>query len=64
MQDALDLLEDAHATYASAPATIRKQLNRTMFAGVFLGPETDQIRSELNEPFASLTTAPGASGND
>ncbi len=64
IQDALDLLEDAHATYASAPATVRKQLNRAIFAGVFLGPEPDQIRSELNEPFARLTADAGVPGND
>ncbi|WGT46748.1 recombinase family protein [Tessaracoccus lacteus] len=64
VRDALDLLEDAHATYASASATVRKQLNRTIFAGVFLSPESPQIRSELNEPFAGFTTDPGASGND
>jgi len=43
---------------------VRKQLNRTIFAGVFLSPESPQIRSELNEPFAGFTTDPGASGND
>lgn len=55
VRDALDLLQDAHATYADAPATVRKQLNRAIFAGIFLGPEPGQIRAELNEPFASIT---------
>ena len=55
VRDALDLLQDAHATYADAPVTVRKQLNRAIFAGIFLGPEPDQIRAELNEPFASIT---------
>ena len=57
VRDALDLLQDAHATYADAPVTVRKQLNRAIFAGIFLGPEPDQIRAELNEPFASITQA-------
>ena len=52
---ALDLLQDAHVTYANAPATVRKQLNRAIFAEIFLGPEPDQVRAELNEPFASIT---------
>lgn len=43
IQDALDLLEDAHATYASSPETVRKQLNRTVFAGVFLGPDGSDL---------------------
>lgn len=63
IQDSLDLLEDAHATYTNAPETIRKQMNRAIFAGIFLGPETDQIRAELNEPFTSLTDR-GRPGND
>ena len=53
--DALDLLQDVHATYNDAPATVRKQLNRAIFAGIFLGPELTQIRADLNEPFASIT---------
>ncbi|CCH77521.1 hypothetical protein BN12_200017 [Nostocoides japonicum T1-X7] len=53
--DALDLLQDAHATYTDAPVTVRKQLNRAIFAGIFLGPDPTQIRAELNEPFASIT---------
>ncbi len=53
--DALDLLQDVHATYTDAPATVRKQLNRAIFVGIFLGPEPGQIRTELNEPFASIT---------
>ncbi|MDF1487492.1 recombinase family protein [Tessaracoccus caeni] len=53
--DALDLLQDVHATYADAPATMRKQLNRAIFAGIFLGPEPGQIRTDLNEPFATIT---------
>lgn len=55
VRDALDLLQDAHATYTNAPVTVRKQLNQAIFAGIFLGPELDQIRAELNEPFASIT---------
>lgn len=55
VHDAFDLLQDAHATYTYAPATVRKQLNRAIFAGIFLGPEPGQIRAELNEPFASIT---------
>lgn len=34
---------------------MRKQLNRAIFAEIFLGPEPSQIRAELNEPFASIT---------
>lgn len=55
VRDALDLLQDVHATYADAPVTVRKRLNRAVFAGIFLGPEPTQIRAELNEPFASIT---------
>ena len=55
VHDALDLLQDARATYSDAPVTVRKQLNRAIFAGIFLGPEPTQIRTELNEPFASIT---------
>lgn len=55
VRDALDLLQDAHATYTNAPATVRKQLNQAVFAGIFLGPEPTPIRAELNEPFASIT---------
>lgn len=55
VRDALDLLQDVHATYADAPVTVRKQLNRAIFAGIFQGPEPGQIRAELNEPFASIT---------
>lgn len=60
VHDAVDLLQDAHATYTNAPSTVRKQLNRAIFAGIFLGPEPGQIRAELNEPFASITRP----GND
>jgi len=55
LRDALDLLQDAHATYRNAPVTVRKQLNQAVFTGIFLGPEPAQIRAELNEPFASIT---------
>ena len=55
VRDALDLLHDAHTTYADAPVTVRKQLNRAIFAGIFLGPEPNQIRADLNEPFATIT---------
>ena len=55
LRDALDLLQDVHATYTNAPVTVRKQLNQAIFAGIFLGPELGQIRAELNEPFASIT---------
>lgn len=54
VRDALDLLQDVHDTYTNAPVTVRKQLNRAIFAGIFLGPDPDQIRAELNEPFASI----------
>ncbi|ROZ64669.1 hypothetical protein EDL96_02140 [Kocuria soli] len=54
VRDALDLLQDVHDTYSNAPVTVRKQLNRAIFAGIFLGPDPDQIRAELNEPFASI----------
>lgn len=53
--DALDLLQDVHATYLNAPVTVRKQLNQAIFAGTFLGPEPGQIRAELNDPFTSIT---------
>ncbi len=52
---ALDPLQDAHARYTDAPATVRKQLSRAIFAGIVLGPEPGQIRADLNEPFASIT---------
>ena len=55
VRDALDLLQDVHATYTNAPVTVRKQLNQAIFAGIFLGPDPSQIRAELNEPFASIT---------
>lgn len=61
IRDALDLLQDAHTTYTNASTTIRKQLNRAIFTGIFLGP--DQVRAELNEPFASIT-AQGRPGDD
>lgn len=54
-RDALDPLQDAHARYTDAPATVRKQLSRAIFAGIVLGPEPGQIRADLNEPFASIT---------
>ncbi len=63
VRDALDLLQDVHATYSNAPATVRKQLNRVIFAGIFLGPEPAPIRAELNEPFASITQPGGDPGN-
>lgn len=59
VRDALDLLQDAHVGYTDASTTVRKQLNRAI-AGILLGPELDQIRAELNEPFASITQP----GND
>lgn len=59
-RDALDLLQDVHATYTDASATVRKQLNQAVFGGIFFGPEPGQIRAELNEPFASITRP----GND
>lgn len=55
VRDALDLLQDIHATYRNAPVTVRKQLDQAIFTGIFLGPKPDQIRSELNEPFATIT---------
>lgn len=55
VRDALDLLQDVHATYTYAPVTVRKQLNQAIFARRFLGPEPGQIRAELNEPFATIT---------
>lgn len=38
---------------------MRKQLNRAIFAGIFLSPDLTQIRAELNEPFASITPEAG-----
>ncbi|MFT4109493.1 recombinase family protein [Propionicimonas sp.] len=61
IRDALDLLQDAHTAYTNASTTVRKQLNRAIFTGIFLGP--DQIRAELNEPFASITDQ-GRPGGD
>ncbi|WP_437584294.1 zinc ribbon domain-containing protein [Paramicrobacterium sp. CJ85] len=55
VRDALDLLQDVQATYTNASVTVRKQLNQAIFSGIFLGPERGQIRSELNEPFATIT---------
>ena len=55
IREALDLLQDAHATYERSPAHIRKQLNRTLFARILLGPDTDDIRVELNEPYTTLS---------
>jgi len=55
IREALDLLQDAHATYERAPAHIRKQLNRTLFARILLGPDADDIRVELNEPDTTLS---------
>lgn len=40
VRDALDLLQDVHATSTSAPATVRKQLNQAIVSGIFLGPRT------------------------
>ena len=53
VREALGLLQDAHATYEQSPAHIRKQLNRAVFTRVLLGPE--DIRVELNEPYATLS---------
>lgn len=61
IRDALDLLQDAHTAYTNASTTVRKQLNRAIFTGIFLGP--DQIRAELNEPPASITDQ-GRPGDD
>lgn len=55
VHDALDPLQDAHTTYTNAPVTVRKQLSRANFAGIFLGSEPEQIRAELNDPFVSIT---------
>lgn len=55
VRDALDLLQEAHTTYVNAPVTVRKQLNQAIFTGIFLGPEPDQIHTELNEPFTTIT---------
>ncbi len=55
VRDALDLLQDVHATYPNAPVTVRRKLNQAIFTRIFLGPEPSQIRAELNEPFATIT---------
>ncbi|MFT4228052.1 recombinase family protein [Micropruina sp.] len=55
IREALNLLQDAHATYERSPAHIRKQLNRTLFARILLGPDADDIRVELNEPYTTLS---------
>jgi chaperonin cofactor prefoldin len=55
IREALDLLQDAHATYECSPDHIRKQLNRTLFARILLGPDADDIRVELNEPYTTLS---------
>lgn len=56
IREALNLLQDAHATYERSPAHIRKQLNRTLFARILLGPDAEDIRIELNEPYTTLST--------
>ena len=50
VRDALDLLQDVHATYADAPVTVRKQLNRAIFAGIFLGPEPTRSAPSSTSP--------------
>jgi chaperonin cofactor prefoldin len=55
IREALDLLQDAHATYERSPAHIRKQFNRTLFARILLGPDANDICVELNEPYTTLS---------
>ncbi len=57
IQDALDLLKDAHGTYLAATEPIRKQLNQRIFTRILLGPELEQVTFELNEPFRELVAA-------
>lgn len=38
IREALDVLQDAHATYEQSAGHIRRQLNRALFARVLLGP--------------------------
>ncbi len=56
IRDALDLLQNAHATYQQADDITRKQLNQTLFACILLGHPDDHIRIELNEPYNTLTS--------
>lgn len=63
VRDALDLLQDVHATHMNAQVTVRKQLNRAIFTGIFLGPEPGQIRAELNEPLRQHHPARMRPGN-
>ncbi len=56
LRDALDLLQNAHENYTQADEATRQQLNYSLFARV-LGPQSDQIRIELNDDYDALVKA-------
>lgn len=56
LREALDILEDAAATYASADPALRRQLNQTVFRRILIGAEQD-IRIELNDDYNDVVSS-------
>ncbi len=59
-RDALDLLEGAHARYATAAQHERKQMNNALFSRVLVGPASEEIRVELLPEIAEILGLDGA----
>jgi site-specific DNA recombinase len=53
LRAALTFATDAQATYANAPASIRRQLNQALFTRIWVGTDGN-ISSELAQPFNVL----------